>query len=53
MRADALSLQLPVAQAHAFTTNPKADAGELDANLHQAVLHFEVRRQNWNENSHD
>jgi predicted nucleotidyltransferase len=42
---DFIERELEVAQAHAFASHPKADAGELDAYLHQAVLHFEARPQ--------
>jgi uncharacterized protein len=42
---DFIERELAVAQAHAFASHPKADASELDAYLHQAVLHFEARPQ--------
>ena len=40
---DFIERELEVAQAHAFASQPKADASQLDAYLHQAVLHFEAR----------
>ncbi len=42
---DFIERELAVAQAHVFANNPKADVGQLDAYLHQAVLHFEARPQ--------
>ena len=42
---DFIERELAVAQAHAFASHPKADSSELDAYLHQAVLHFEARPQ--------
>jgi len=40
---DFIERELEVAQAHSFARQPKADTSQLDAYLHQAVLHFEAR----------
>jgi uncharacterized protein len=42
---DFIERELAVAQAHEFARAPKFDTGELDAYLHQAVLHFDARQQ--------
>ena len=43
---DFIERELAVAEAHSFAKQPKADTAPLDAFLHDAVLHFDARREN-------
>ena len=43
---DFIERELAVAQAHSFAKQPTADTASLDACLHDAVLHFDARRDN-------
>ena len=46
---DFIERELPVAEAHSFAKQPKADTAPLDAFLHDAVLHFDARHRQRNE----
>jgi predicted nucleotidyltransferase len=45
---DFIERELEAAEAHSFAKQPKADTAVLDAFLHDAVQHFDARRDDWN-----
>ena len=45
---DFIEREPDAAEAHSFAKQPKVDTAVLDAFLHDAVQHFDARRDNWN-----